>query len=126
MSISKCSCHASEDATADATTDATADATADAALRSLQDALMLGLGDMALPGLLLALVLCVDFRRESKREAALAAAGGGGMCSAGGGGSACEGGDAGLRLLLKWRFWQGGYTAMCWAGYCAGEAGTAG
>ena len=67
---------------------------------------MLGLGDMALPGLLLALLLCADYRRAAKRELP-------------GTSGAAEGG---LGLLLTPRFWRGGYTGICWAGYCVGKA----
>ncbi|GAB4816173.1 hypothetical protein N2152v2_003219 [Parachlorella kessleri] len=71
---------------------------------SPQDSLMLGLGDMALPGLLLALLLCSDYRRAAKRELP-------------GTSGAAEGG---LGLLLSPRFWRGGYAGLCWLGYCAG------
>lgn len=70
-----------------------------------QDALMLGLGDMALPGLLLSLLLCSDFRRAAKRELP---------------GSTSGAAERGLQLLLTSKFWREGYTGICWGGYCIG------
>ena len=63
-------------------------------------ALMLGLGDMALPGMLIALMLCDDVARWVQR-------------SGGGGGSA-------RRALASRSFWAGSYVLPAWVGYALG------
>lgn len=63
--------------------------------------LMLGLGDVALPAMLLALLLATDYRRAAKQ---------------GGGG----GGSGVLPAPPSWGLWRGGYTAPVWLGYCVG------
>lgn len=58
--------------------------------------MMLGLGDMALPGMLIALLLVEDVGRWR------------------------EGGGAGRPPLRSWAFWARSYTAPAWVGYGAG------
>eukprot|EP00887_Chlorella_sp_A99_P003229 scaffold9.g3229.t1 len=110
--------------------------------------LMLGLGDIALPSTLLALLLCVDYRRSAKAAAAAAAAAGrasgrGGLARAGsaggrgglppgssaasdGGSTAGSGGGgaagASMQQLRSWKFWRGSYAGAAWCGYWAGVA----
>ena len=66
-----------------------------------EPALMLGLGDMALPGMLLALLLCHDAHRWAQPR-----------------GVAPK--RALLRTLLSWRFWRQAYALPSGAGYAAG------
>lgn len=81
--------------------------------------LLLGLGDIALPATLLALLLCHDLRRSNKHCVAAWA----GLVSGGTGSEGSEGCESGgLQHLLTWRFWRDSYTAVAWGGYWVGIA----
>ena len=80
--------------------------------------LMLGLGDMALPGMLLALLLCQDVHSWG------APYGGGGDASPAAAAAAVAVALSSpahqMRALLRWRFWRQTYALPAWAGYAAG------